>query len=82
MSSTAPREASPSQDAVARNIRIRMAAVDLTGSGLASLLGVQPDWVYRRTAEPTKTDITMRDLDRMAPHLQTTVASLVTGVES
>lgn len=81
MAST-PRGASSTQNAVARNLRIRLAAVKLSGSALANLLGVQPDWVYRRTAEEPATDISIRDLERMAPHLQTTVAALVTGDES
>lgn len=79
MSNAPTASESPTQDAVARNIRVQMARVDLDGKALADLLGVAKQWVYRRINN--QADITMRDLDRIAPHLRTSPQALVTGTE-
>lgn len=81
MSSTAPTaSASPTQDAVVMNIKLQMTRANVDGKSLADLLGVTKQWVYRRTNG--QTDITIPDLERIAPFLQTSVAALVTGVEA
>jgi hypothetical protein len=69
--------ASPTQDAVVRNIKIQMTRVGLDGKTLADLLGKNKDWVYRRTNG--QTDISIPDLELVAPHLHTSVAALVSG---